>query len=70
MAVPNDSKFRSLTKAISWRVLATMTTAIIVYVATGEWTTALAVGGVEVVAKFLLYYLHERLWNHVSFGVN
>jgi len=65
----HESKARSLVKAISWRVLATLTTAAIVYSMTGDFSVAVAVGGIEVVAKFLLYYIHERIWTHVSFGI-
>ena len=63
-----ETKARSISKAISWRVLATMTTATLVYVTTGELTLAFTVGAMEVVAKFLLYYVHERAWQKISFG--
>jgi len=65
----NDSQSRSLAKAFSWRVLATLTTGVIVFVTTGEWKLAFAVGAIEVMAKFLLYYLHERAWQHIRFGL-
>jgi uncharacterized membrane protein len=29
---------------------------------------ALSIGGVEIVTKMILYYLHERLWDRVSWG--
>ena len=57
-----DSHLRSMAKALSWRVVATLTTAIIAYFVTGEITTAVVIGGIEFVLKFLIYYLHERLW--------
>ncbi len=65
----HESKARSLIKAVSWRIMATITTAAIVYFMTGDFSVALAVGSIEVVAKFLLYYIHERIWTHVSFGI-
>ncbi|PIQ63844.1 MAG: hypothetical protein COV99_00630 [Bacteroidetes bacterium CG12_big_fil_rev_8_21_14_0_65_60_17] len=34
-----------------------------------EVSVALAVGGIEVAAKFPHYYIHERIWTHVSFGI-
>lgn len=57
-----DSHVRSVAKALSWRVVATLTTAIIAYFVTGEVSTAVLIGSIEFVLKFLIYYLHERLW--------
>lgn len=58
----SDSHARSLGKAFSWRVVATLTTSIIAYFITGEIDTAVAIGSIEFVIKFLIYYLHERAW--------
>ncbi|MEM9620555.1 MAG: DUF2061 domain-containing protein [Pseudomonadota bacterium] len=58
----SDSHVRSLSKAFSWRVVATLTTSIIAYVVTGQIDTAVAIGSIEFVLKFLIYYLHERAW--------
>lgn len=63
-----ESNGRSIAKAISWRLLATITTAALVYVLTGKIEIALAVGGIEIILKFVLYYFHERSWNLISFG--
>jgi uncharacterized membrane protein len=63
-----DSHIRSLLKAFSWRVLATLTTGIIAFAVTGEIKTALMIGGVEFVLKFGIYYLHERMWQLVPMG--
>ena len=63
-----ETKARSVVKAFSWRLIATLTTALLVYLMTGEGAIAISVGGMEVIAKFLLYYAHERLWQVVRFG--
>lgn len=63
-----ESKRRSVVKTISWRVLATLTTAIIVFIFTGELILALSIGSIEVVAKIILYFFHERAWNKIRFG--
>lgn len=63
-----ESNGRSIVKTISWRLLATLTTAAIVYAFTGKLNIALAVGGIEVVLKLVLYYFHERTWNKISYG--
>lgn len=63
-----ETKRRSILKAISWRTLATLTTAVIVYVFTGEFTLAITVGLLEVFAKMGLYFFHERLWQKCRYG--
>lgn len=61
---------RHLAKAVTWRVIASITTALI------AWAFGLppkAVGMVfvaDLVIKFILYYAHERVWyRHIKFGV-
>ena len=54
--------WHSLAKALSWRVVATATTALIAYAITGEIDTALLIGGIEFSLKIGIYYLHERFW--------
>ena len=63
-----ESAIRSVIKAISWRVLATLTTALLVYAITGSTEIAVTVGLLEGVAKMGLYYFHERLWNRLRVG--
>ncbi|MCH2062835.1 MAG: DUF2061 domain-containing protein [Roseibacillus sp.] len=63
-----ESKARSLLKAVSWRVIATITTILIAWLVYGDIRPALAIGGIEFFAKFLVYYLHERLWQIVPRG--
>ena len=61
-----NSHARSLTKAFTWRVTATLTTAIIAYIVTGELSTAAVIGGIEFILKFFIYYGHERVWNLIQ----
>ena len=57
-----NSHARSLAKALTWRVTATLTTAVIAYMVTGELGTAAVIGGIEFILKFFIYYGHERAW--------
>ena len=66
--VIRESRLRSVLKALSWRVLATLTTIAIAYFIVGDVKVALKIGAVEVVAKMLIYYLHERAWAKVPLG--
>ena len=63
-----ESNSRSVLKTISWRFWATLTTMTLVYLFTGRLDTAFYVGGFEIIAKIILYYVHERAWNRISYG--
>jgi len=63
-----ETKKRSILKAVSWRVCATLTTALIVFLFTGKISLALTVGFLEVIAKMALYFFHERLWHKIHYG--
>lgn len=64
----HESHTRSIIKTITWRVIATVTTFSLVWIFTGDVTTAFEVGGIEVFIKLLFYFLHERAWNHIHWG--
>jgi uncharacterized membrane protein len=66
--VTNDKQCRSLLKTLTWRVIATLTTASLVYLFTGELKLAAEVGVLEVALKLLFYYVHERGWERVTWG--
>ena len=61
-SLPKETHFRSIAKGITWRVLASITTMTIAYLYTGKIEAAAVIGGFELVAKFGLYYGHERIW--------
>lgn len=58
----NETHLRSIYKAISWRMFATMLTIVISYIVTHHIKYALSIGSIEIFAKILLYYIHERFW--------
>lgn len=55
-------------KGFTWRIVATSTTITIAWIITGEVGDALKIGGIEFIAKILIYYLHERVWQVVPRG--
>lgn len=63
------SKKRHLVKAITWRLIASTISFIIAYFITGDLTTGFVVGGVDTIIKFIGYYLHERIWYRVGYGL-
>ena len=63
-----ETNTRSLAKAVSYRVLGSLATALIVFGFTGKAAISLGAGALDIVVKTGLYFLHERLWNNISFG--
>jgi adenylylsulfate kinase len=63
-----ETKKRSILKAISWRTWATITTAVLVFIFTGRFALAITIGLLEVIAKMVLYFFHERLWQRIGYG--
>ena len=64
------SKKRSIAKTISWRIIGTLDTMILSWIITGNWKCGVAIGGVELITKMVLYYFHERAWYKFSnFGI-
>lgn len=61
-----DSHTCSALKAVTWRILATTVTILIVFAFTGKLVLSTGVGAVEVVIKIVLYYFHERFWLFVA----
>ena len=62
-----ETRKRSFLKALSWRCLATFTTFTISFIVTGNFAFAVSIGGIEVIAKIILYYFHERAWEQAKF---
>jgi uncharacterized membrane protein len=63
-----ESTSRSLAKAVSYRVLGSTGTALVVLVLSGNLKISLGVGAVDMLLKVALYFVHERLWNHIPYG--
>ena len=60
-----DSAIRSVMKTLSWRILATVTTVVVIYVLTENGDLAMTVGYMDAILKMGLYYFHERFWNRM-----
>ncbi|MBH32963.1 MAG: hypothetical protein CMB75_00985 [Euryarchaeota archaeon] len=72
---------RSLAKTLTWRIIATTDTFLLTYLSatylgadlgiTFEQATGLAatVAGLELITKLALYYLHERGWARLQWGI-
>lgn len=63
-----ETNRRSIIKGVTWRVVATTTTIIIVYLFFGRLDLAITAGLLESVLKIGLYWIHERAWFKVRWG--
>lgn len=65
---PKESHSRTLFKAISWRIVAFLITAIVTWIVTGQLTLAASIGLIDTAIKIGAYYFHERLWMRIPYG--
>ena len=62
-----ESHLRSLVKGISWRIVATTDTVLVVLLITCitgncSMVSAIKIGASEFLIKYITYYIHERFW--------
>ena len=63
-----ETRRRSVAKALSWRILAGIITSCVALGMTGELGFAAKIGLIDTLVKLLIYFLHERIWNRISYG--
>ncbi len=60
---------RHLAKTFTWRIIGTLDTMVLSWFVTGNPMTAVKIGGLEVFTKMVLYFIHERVWFRLNFGL-
>jgi uncharacterized membrane protein len=68
MPPPIATHTRSVVKAITFRIIATLATIALVMLYTDDLKIAGAVGTLDFLTKLVIYYLHERAWGRVIWG--
>ena len=63
------SQTRTILKTISWRIVGTLDTMALGWFLTGDPLLGLKIGGLELITKFILYYIHERIWLKNKYGI-
>ena len=63
-----ESHLRSVLKAVTYRIIGTMTTGILAFMVTGDFLASLTISALEPLTKTIVYYLHERAWQVVPRG--
>jgi len=63
-----ETHARSIAKAVSYRILGSAVTGLILFVLTQKPGISLIGSGLDVVLKIAAYFVHERVWDHIAFG--
>lgn len=61
---------RHVLKTLTWRIVGTTDTILFGFIIIGDPWVGLQIGLVETISKLLLYYMHERIWYKVNFGLD
>ena len=64
-----EQKRRTTAKTATWRTIASTDTVLLAWFFTGNIGTALSIGGLEIFSKLILYFIHERVWGILPFGI-
>lgn len=67
--VVRESRKRHIAKTLTWRGVGTVDTMLLSWFITGNPFTGLKIGMSELLTKMILYYLHERVWYRVDYGL-
>ncbi|MDI6806336.1 MAG: DUF2061 domain-containing protein [Candidatus Aenigmarchaeota archaeon] len=63
-----ESRLRSLLKSVIYRILSIIGTAVIIWVVTRNIEQMISLTIYIQIFLIVLYYLHERVWNKISWG--
>jgi uncharacterized membrane protein len=63
-----ETNARSIVKAVSYRLLGSSVTGLILFVITGKGTISLVGSVADMVLKIGAYFVHERIWDRISYG--
>jgi len=66
--ISRESHLRSVLKALTYRIVGTLTTGLLAFVVTGDLRFSLTIVALEPLVKMAVYYLHERAWQRVPRG--
>ncbi|MEF8779928.1 MAG: DUF2061 domain-containing protein [Haloferacaceae archaeon] len=69
-ATPRQSRARALLKALIYRVLMVAVTVVAAYAFTEDPAAAINIGVAANAIKTVTYYVYERAWDRVGWGVN
>ena len=65
-----NSKIRHLVKPFTWRAIGTLDTLIISSLLFDDFFMGAQLASFETLTKLVLYYLHDKLWYKLKFGLD
>jgi uncharacterized membrane protein len=66
---PTLDKARHILKSLSYRIYSTCITITIAYLISDDLDKAMSIGAVDFSVKLFTYYIHERIWFYIPFGL-
>lgn len=63
-----ETKKRSITKSVTFRITVIVSDLIVIYMVTGHVETTIALTIFTNLASTILYFSHERIWNAIEWG--
>ena len=64
-----ESSKRSWAKAITWRAVGIIVLLLITWLLTESWEVTTSVTVLFHVVQVILFYLHERFWDRINWGL-
>jgi len=66
VSIKLNGHLKTIAKTISWRTLAAIDSAVLIWWTTGSIKAAGAVVGAEAISKFAWFYAHEWVWEKAT----
>jgi len=66
----NESHPRTIVKAITFRIIFTISHIVNAFIVTGSFITGLKIAGLATIINTCLFWIHERIWNILSWNRN
>ena len=67
---PRQLRSRALVKTLGYRLLMIVVTVVVAWVVLGDVGDAVSIGIVANVVKTGLYYVYERFWDRLAWGLS
>jgi len=69
MTPPTEQHKRSITKSVTFRIIVIISDMIIITAVTHRYDLAIGVTVATNLGSTILYYLHERVWAKIKWGM-
>ncbi len=64
-----DRNIRTLAKAVTWQTSGLIAMSLLGYLMTGSFAQAGTFAVISAVLGFVLFFVHEKVWSRVSWGL-